>query len=364
MNSRATARYDDVDRAIVDRCQGGFPVTERPFDDAARALGTTESDLLARVERLLVERTLTRFGPLFDVERMGGRFTLAAMQVPAEDFDRVTAIVNAFPEVAHNYAREHALNMWFVVATETPAAVDDALARIEAAAGLEVLAFPKEREYFVGMNLGFAATRIAASQRTEARSDPAGRDARARAVPDVDDGGLPRPGRAALDRAIVGQLQAGLPLVTKPYDEVARRTGVDAATIRARIAEMLADGRIRRIGAVPNHYALGWRANGMSVWDVDDARVDELGMRVGALDHVTHCYRRPRRLPSWPYNLFAMVHGHDRDEVATKVAVIATMLGDAARAHDVLFSTRVLKKTGLRIAQESSVRACLRRPDV
>ena len=152
-----------------------------------------------------------------------------------------------------------------------------------------------------------------------------------------------------LDRRIVQRLQAGLPLTSRPYDAVADAIGVAPEVVRARVAALLADGRIRRIGAVPNHYALGWRANGMSVWDVDDARVDALGDRIGKLPAVTHCYRRPRRLPQWPYNLFAMVHGRDRGEVAAKVAEIAQLLGDAARAHDVLFSTRILKKTGLRI---------------
>jgi DNA-binding Lrp family transcriptional regulator len=112
---------------------------------------------------------------------------------------------------------------------------------------------------------------------------------------------------------------------------------------------MLADGRIRRIGAVPNHYALGWRANGMTVWDVDDAHVDALGEAVGRLPFVSHCYRRPRRLPRWPYNLFAMVHAKNRDEVASQRATIAELLGPAARASDVLFSRRILKKTGLRL---------------
>jgi siroheme decarboxylase len=153
----------------------------------------------------------------------------------------------------------------------------------------------------------------------------------------------------ALDRRIVQRLQAGLPLSATPYDEVARQVGVSPELVRGRIDAMLADGRIRRIGVVPNHYELGWRANGMSVWDVDDARVDALGERVGALLSVSHCYRRPRRLPVWPYNLFAMVHGRDRGEVAAKVAEIARVLGSASRAHDVLFSTRILKKTGLRL---------------
>jgi DNA-binding Lrp family transcriptional regulator len=152
-----------------------------------------------------------------------------------------------------------------------------------------------------------------------------------------------------LDRSIVERLQAGMPLVAKPYDAVAEALGIAPELVRSRVTAMLADGRIRRIGAVPNHYALGWRENGMSVWDVDDARVDALGAAVGALPFVTHCYRRPRRLPQWRYNLFAMVHGADRTEVEAKVARIAAVLGDAARAHDVLYSTRILKKTGLRI---------------
>ncbi|HET7136692.1 MAG TPA: hypothetical protein VFJ25_12290, partial [Casimicrobiaceae bacterium] len=152
---------DDLDRAIVDRGQGGFPISSRPFRDAARAFATTESVLLERIERLLAKRVLTRFGPLFDVERMGGRFTLAALAVPIDDFDRIADIVNAFPEVAHNYAREHALNMWFVLATPSSATTENTIARIEAATRLRVRAFPKEREYFVGMNLGVDGARVA-----------------------------------------------------------------------------------------------------------------------------------------------------------------------------------------------------------
>ena len=144
---------DDLDRLIVDRLQTGFPVCERPFLEAGRALGTTEDDLIARIDRLLRAGTLTRFGPLFQVERMGGAFTLAAMSVPVAEFEHTAAAVNALPEVAHNYARDHALNMWFVIATPTPEGIDAAIARIEAATGLPVLAFPKEREYFVGLSL-------------------------------------------------------------------------------------------------------------------------------------------------------------------------------------------------------------------
>ncbi|WIM06837.1 MAG: AsnC family transcriptional regulator [Candidatus Nitricoxidivorans perseverans] len=153
-----------------------------------------------------------------------------------------------------------------------------------------------------------------------------------------------------MDRRLVVATQAGLPLVPRPYGALAGQLGIGAAEVRERLARMLETGVIRRIGAVPNHYALGYTANGMTVWDVADERVDALGEAVGALDFVTHCYRRPRHLPGWPYNLFAMVHGRSRAEVEEKTAQIAALLGGACRAADILYSSRILKKTGLRIA--------------
>jgi DNA-binding Lrp family transcriptional regulator len=155
-----------------------------------------------------------------------------------------------------------------------------------------------------------------------------------------------------LDRRLVLETQAGLPLAARPYHAIAERLGVEPEVVQRRLAALLARGVIRRIGAVPNHYALGYTANGMSVWDVADDCVDALGEAVGALEGVSHCYRRPRRLPIWPYNLFAMVHGRTREEVEAQVATIAVLLGAACRAYDVLYSTRILKKTGLRLPRK------------
>ena len=152
-----------------------------------------------------------------------------------------------------------------------------------------------------------------------------------------------------IDRQIIVATQAGLPRVARPYHAIAAQLGVAAEEVMRRLRRMLETGVIRRIGAVPNHYALGYKANGMSVWDVPDKRVRELGEKIGALDSVSHCYHRPRHLPAWPYNLFAMVHGRDRDEVEAKVRTIADLLGTADRGHTVLYSTRILKKTGLRL---------------
>ena len=156
----------------------------------------------------------------------------------------------------------------------------------------------------------------------------------------------------ATDRRIVTALQEGLPLVSAPYAEIARRLDMDEAALVERLARMKARGAIRRIAAAPNHYRLGMTANGMTVWDVADDRVAELGALVGALPFVTHCYERPRACPDWPYNLFAMVHGTSGGEVEEKRARIAELLGDACAACDILYSTRILKKAGLRLRQK------------
>ncbi len=153
----------------------------------------------------------------------------------------------------------------------------------------------------------------------------------------------------ATDRALIKATQAGMPLAHRPFAAIGERVGLSEREVMDRLERMQVAGAIRRIAAVPNHYALGYGANGMSVWDVEDDEVDRLGRKVGALRFVSHCYRRPRRLPDWQYNLFAMVHGKSKGDVETEVLEIASLLGEAARSHDILYSTEILKKTGLRL---------------
>ncbi|SMP07046.1 Lrp/AsnC family transcriptional regulator [Shimia sagamensis] len=156
----------------------------------------------------------------------------------------------------------------------------------------------------------------------------------------------------ATDRAIIEALQGGLPLVPQPYLEVAQSLNLEESELTDRLAVMKESGAIRRIAAAPNHYKLGMTANGMTVWDVDDAVLNEVGPKIGALPFVTHSYKRPRALPDWPYNLFAMVHGSSREEVEEKRQEIVAIIGDALRASDTLYSTRILKKTGLRLRKK------------
>ena len=158
-----------------------------------------------------------------------------------------------------------------------------------------------------------------------------------------------RHARDAGMRRLVAATEAGLPLCVRPFAKLAADLGVPEAEVLARFSRMIDDGSVRRIAAVPNHYALGYHANGMSVWDVPNEHARECGRRIGALPFVSHCYLRPRHPPDWPYNLFAMVHGHTRATVEEQVHYIAELLGERQRAHEVLYSRRILKKTGMRL---------------
>lgn len=384
------ASLNDLERRFINRYQGGFPLVDRPFAAVAGELGSDEATLIETLRGLLASGVLSRFGPLFDAERLGGRFTLAAMAVPEADFDRVAAQLAALPEVAHNYRRDHVLNMWFVLATPSEPGLREALGLIRDLTGLEVLDFPKLAEYHLGFWLHLDAAGGLGVRRWERRLSSAdlrlapevgeagsGANWGATALPAGRDGVAPVPEGAStagcnqaldgatthdldqslasltasdFDQALVSATAGGLPLVPEPYAAVAKALGVSGNRVRQRLAALLALGGIRRIGAVPNHYRLGLRGNGMTVWDIEDEAVDRLGAAVAALEGVSHCYRRPRRLPLWPYNLFAMLHGRDRDEVRAAADKVAALVAGHCRGHDILFSQAVLKKTGLRFA--------------
>jgi DNA-binding Lrp family transcriptional regulator len=152
-NVPAPQAFDEIDRRIINTLQGGFPICERPFDAAAEALGISGETLIARLEQLLATRVLSRFGPLYNADRMGGANVLAAMSVPDNDFQRIAEFINLQPEIAHNYRREHELNMWFVGAAETPEKVEATFRYIESVSGYHIFRFPKLREFFVELKL-------------------------------------------------------------------------------------------------------------------------------------------------------------------------------------------------------------------
>ena len=321
---------------LINRYQGGFPLHEHPFTSMARQLDCDEESLLQCIQQSLEAGTLTRFGPLYDAVQLGGGLTLAALSVPETRYDAVTECVNAFPQVAHNYRREHELNMWFVLATESTDEIDSTLQAIQSACALPVYNFPKQQEFYVGLWLhlddsnGVATVPVPEYLKTSS----------ARSLSPLD----------SIDRKIIQHTQGGIALTHDPWTDIATEIGIYRQDLLRRLQRMLANGIIRRIGAVPNHYRLGLKANGMTVWDVPDHLATEIGQKIGQLDFVSHCYLRPRHLPQWSYNLFAMVHGHQRDEVDAKADQIATLIQGQYHQREVLFSSAILKKTGMRLA--------------
>jgi DNA-binding Lrp family transcriptional regulator len=344
-----TAGLDRIDRAVVNAFQGGFPVAETPFEPAAAALrdrgvDVTAEELLARVRDLDGDGTLTRFGALINAQEIGGTATLVAMHAPEDRFENVAEQVNAHREVAHNYEREHPhLNMWFVVSVADPDAVDRVLAEIEAETGQETYNLPKQREFRV------EARFLLDGPVSDGDVDLSGLGP---AVESVD-----RETLTPAERDLVVEIQDGLPVTATPYADVADALGADPGWVRRTIKRFDAEGKVRRVGVVPNHYALGYTENGMTVWDVPDEVVETVGPEVASLDFVTHCYQRPRHEGVWPYNFFAMTHGRSEAESERRIEEVeATM-----EAHwdvggddwDTLFSTRILKKTGIRMAERA-----------
>ncbi|WP_435197177.1 siroheme decarboxylase subunit beta [Natronomonas sp. EA1] len=340
---------DRVDTAIINAFQGGFPVVDHPFEPAAAALrergiDITAVELLERIKRMDDAGVLSRFGALVNAEAIGGAATLVAMHAPPERFDEVAEQVNSFREVAHNYEREHPhLNMWFVVSVADPDDVERVLREIEETTGQPTYNLPKQQEF-----------------RVEAKfllDGPIGEG-------DVDLSAL-GPAIEATDRTtlspeerdLVLEIQGGLPLTPTPYADVAAAIDQPVDWVIETIKRFTAEGKIRRVGVIPNHYALGYSENGMTVWNVPDELLEEVGPAVAALPFVTHCYERPRHEGVWPYNFFAMTHGRSKEESDERVKQVKALMEEywdvGDDDWDTLFSTRILKKTGIRLAERA-----------
>lgn len=353
----ATA-LDALDRRLLDEYQRGFPVCEAPFAEVADRLGCEEGEVLRRLAVLERRGLVSRVGPVFAPGRIGAS-TLAAMAVPPARLESVAECVNRCPAVNHNYEREHALNLWFVLTTPCAETLHEALAGIRRRTGLEVLDLRLERAYHI--DLGFPLWRRppAGGRTSEEAADPPGAAAPAPpatlAVPaasTIRAATAAEPGSPdTLDRRLVGAIQDGLPLTARPYAAVAERTGLCETQVIRRIGRLLCDGVIKRMGVVVRHHELGYRANAMVVFDAPDDRADALGERLARLAPVTLCYRRTRRLPAWPYNLYCMLHGRNRSEVGGWMdELLPEAVGDLDRA--VLFSRRRFRQRGARYAAD------------
>ncbi|KAB7517138.1 siroheme decarboxylase subunit beta [Halosegnis rubeus] len=341
--------FDRLDRAIVNAFQGGFPVVEDPFELAAGALRERgvdigAADLHARLTEMVDAGALSRYGALVNAEEIGGAASLVALHAPEDRYDEIAEQVNDFREVAHNYEREHPhLNMWFVVSVADSDGVATVLDRIEEATGQETYDMPKLREFHVGAKFLLDGP-----------------------IPDGDvDLSHLGPSVTPTDRRslspdeydLVMAIQGGFPTTRTPYADIAAELDKSVSWVLETIKRFNEEGKVRRVGVIPNHYALGYTENGMTVWNVPDDLVDEVGPAVAELEFVTHCYRRPRHEGVWPYNFFAMTHGRDEAESERRIQQVRDVMAQYWDVDDdewdSLFSTRILKKTGIRLDERA-----------
>ncbi|MEF8808111.1 siroheme decarboxylase subunit beta [Natronomonas sp.] len=329
------AGIDDVDAALIDGYQSGFPVEERPFRRVGDDLGITESEALRRVERLREDGVFRRFGAVLNPPVIGAS-TLAAVRAPDDRFDEVAEIINGYRQINHNYRRDHEWNMWFVVTAGSLERRDEILTEIEERTGCEVLNLPMLTDFYIDLEFPVVnGDRFARESLSE--TDVSATRISESAAADLSE----------LDKALLLEIQDGFPLSETPYRDIASAVDAPVEDVLAAIEALREDGCIKRIGCIVNHVVTGFDANCMVVWDVPDDDLDELGEQVGKLPYVTLCYHRPRRPEQgWPYNLFTMIHGREPEAVDAKIDELAAE--HLPVEHERLYSTETLKQTGAR----------------
>jgi DNA-binding Lrp family transcriptional regulator len=312
--------FDAESFRLVNAWQRGFPLVPRPFAAIARSCGLDEGETIARFAQLKSRGLIDRIAPVFRPNTVGAS-TLAAMAVPAERLETVARQVSAHAGVNHNYERENPVNLWFVATAPTDGALQRTLSCIEHETALPVLRLPLAEEFHI--DLGF----------------------------DLEDHSVPRGERPApaaplseTERALAARLAAGLPLEPRPFAAF----GMPEEDLIAALQRWLDAGAVRRIGAVVRHRPLGYDANAMVVWDVADADAGAAGRLLAADPAVTLCYRRARALPAWPYNLYCMLHGRERDAVAQEIERLSARHGLGGFPREVLFSTRCFSQRAAR----------------
>ena len=320
----------DAQLSLLNDFQRGFPLTAAPFDIISRRLGLGVEDVLETLRRLTREGIISRVGAVFRPNRIGVS-TLAAMEVPALRLADVAQLVNRHSEVNHNYEREHRFNLWFVATASDAGHLDRVLQEIAGETGCAIMRLPMVQDYHIDLGFDLRPTvALADHQNMKVLAK--------RAAPTLDE----------RDYALIAAIQDGLPLVARPYAVIAAAIGITEDAVLSRLERLLDADIIKRFGIVVRHHELGYRANAMVVWNIPDERVEEFGRCIGASGLVNLCYQRPRRLPEWPYNLFCMIHGKDRDAVLERLEQVRDQCGLASFDYAVLFSKQRFKQTGAR----------------
>jgi siroheme decarboxylase len=331
----------DLDRRILTAIQGGFPIDARPYARLAQDFGCSEAEAMASVAGMRASGVIRRIGAIFDSARLGYRSTLCAIAAPADRVEEVAAVISAYPNVTHNYEREDRYNVWFTLIAPSQQRIDAILREIADTTGIDdILDLPAIRLFKIKVDFDLTGEKTG---RTDA--PPATRPADTEAVVLTDD-----------EKALVRLLQDDLETVEAPFETVAarlRELGIDAdeAWVLERTQEWVDTRVIRRFGAAIKHHKTGFSANAMGAWVVPEERVEEVGAIMASFREVSHCYERPTT-PTWPNNLYTMIHGRSREECVDVAARIREATG--LPEPRLLYSTREFKKTSMRYFAEGA----------
>lgn len=340
MNLVQDAPTSGFEFELLNRFQHGFPLLACPFTAIGQQLGVDEATVIEKLQAMQARGWISRIGAVFRPNAVGAS-ALAALSVPADRIDEVADRVNAYAEVNHNYEREHRFNLWFVATAHSPERLRAVLREIEAASWCgPMLVLPMLEGYHIDLGFDLAADSMR-HPRSAVEKPPVPVCCAARPTALISEA----------ERALIDVLQDGLAFVPRPFAAL----GCAEADAIAMLARWLDDGVVKRFGVVVRHREMGFTANAMVVWDVPDTEVGEVGRRIAASGQVTLCYRRPRQLPHWSYNLFCMMHGKDRAEVEARIAALAEICALGAYPRAVLFSRRRFKQRGARYAVSPEV---------
>ena len=327
----AAIELDDVDKRLLNLMQGSFPIARRPYQHVASAAGTSEPEVMTRVQHLLDERIIRQITPIFDTRALGYSSMLVAAKVDPDNPWRAANVINAHPGVSHNYLRNHEFNIWFTIATEpdSPLGLQGTLEVLGRIAGAEsIRQLPTLKLFKIRMDLEMEG----------------GTDVLAKAVEAAAPAEIERQPYDQSDMAVIRSLQGDMAVVPEPYAPAAGELGITQERLLAHLEQMQERRLLRRVAAILFHRRAGFSANGMGVWKVPDEQILELGMRMAAFRGISHCYQRPT-YADWPYSVFTMAHGRSKEECD---AILDAIAGDTGiQERSTLYSSTEFKKIRL-----------------
>lgn len=321
----------DLEFKLLNDYQRDFPLVTHPFAELARRLDVDEATVIEVLQSMRQRGLVSRIGAVFRPNVVGVS-ALAALAVPVDRLDKVAAMVSALTEVNHNYQREHCFNLWFVATTASAAQLQALFHHIEVVCDCgPMLVLPLLEQFHIDLGFGLAPDALHQFQ--------------SELLAPIEVSAIEL---SASERSLVAVLQTGLPLIAQPFAAL----GWAEADALALLSRWTAMGVIKRFGVVVRHHELGFTSNAMLVWDVPDALVSQVGTRLASSGRVSLCYRRPRALPHWPYNLFCMIHGKNRQEVEQRIAALTQTFDMRSYPQEILFSNRRFKQCGARYVSD------------